>query len=532
MNNRTLLVNGIVHTPDDPGATAVLVEGDTIGWIGHEGAAIAHADGVDHVIDVAGGLITPAFVDAHVHITTTGMHLRGLDLSTARSAADLLKLTTDYCRTQPAGSIVLGHGWDETHWLDPTLPTRTQLDAAAAGLAVYLTRVDVHSALANTPMLALTPGVADLTGFHAEGLLQSDAHHTARSAVLEAIPAAQRRSLINEALQAWARAGVAAVQEMAGPQISNTTDVTELTQANQTKDGPEVSVYWGELGGAAQAKALGAVGAGGDLFADGSLGSHTAYLSTPYSDAGDRRGSPYLVAAEVRDHVLECVSAQIQAGFHAIGDQALTEVLEGFSAAAEVVGLDRIRLGRHRVEHVEMPTHLHIRQMAAMGITASMQPLFEEMWGGPDGMYARRLGVDRTQRMNPYGALAAAGVAMAFGSDSPVAAISPWATVRAAIQHRTAGSSLTARAAFSAHTRGGWRAIGRDDAGVLRPGAPATLAVWDCEALSVQQPDDRVARWSTDPRSGTPVLPVLADDLPLPETVLTMRAGNVIYERA
>ncbi len=529
---RTLLINGIVHTPADPGATAVLIEGDAIGWIGHEGAAIAHADGVDRVIDVAGGLITPAFVDAHVHITTTGMHLRGLDLSGARSAADVLRLTAAHCQEQPPGTIVLGHGWDETTWPDPALPQRQQLDVAAAGLAVYLTRVDVHSALASSEMLALTPGVQDLPGFDATGLLQADAHHAARSAVLERIPTQQRQALIDEALQTWAAAGVAAVQEMAGPEISNSTDVTELIKRSQKATGPEISVYWGELGGAARAKAMGAVGAGGDLFADGSLGSHTAYLSSHYADVLDDRGAPYVVAAEVRDHVLECVAEQIQAGFHAIGDQALTEVLEGFSAAAEVVGLDRIRLGRHRIEHVEMPTGRHIQQIAALGITASMQPLFEQMWGGPDGMYTQRLGPERVQRMNPYGDLAAAGVAMAFGSDSPVAPISPWATVRAAMQHRTPGAALTARAAFSAHTRGGWRAIGRDDSGVLQPGAPATLAVWECQELSVQRPDDRVARWSTDPRSGTPVLPVLADDLPLPETMLTMRSGGIIYERA
>jgi predicted amidohydrolase YtcJ len=528
---RTLFVNGIVHTPADPGATALLAEGDTIGWIGHEGAALAHSDGVDRVIDVQGALITPAFVDAHVHITTTGMHLQGLDLSQTRNANDLLDLTANFCRDQPKDQIILGHGWDETGWQDPILPNRLQLDEAAQGAALYLTRVDVHSALANTTMLDLIPDAAQLPGFTPEGLLHSDAHHAARSVVLDRIPMAQRDALVDTALAAWASAGVAAVHEMAGPETSNTTDVAHLMQRANTRPGPQVTTYWGELGGAKTALELGAVGAGGDLFADGSIGSHTANLSYPYQDRPCDSGVPYIVAAEVRDHVLECVSVGIQAGFHAIGDQALVEVVQGFVAATEVVGLDRIRIGRHRIEHVEMPTQQQITQLAAMGITASVQPIFEEMWGGPNSMYRQRLGSERSVAMNPFRAIAAAGVAMAFGSDSPVSPISPWATVRAAIQHRTPGSSLTARAAFSAHTRGGWRAISRDDSGVLHPGAPATLAVWDCEALAVQQPDERVARWSTDPRSGTPVLPVLADDISLPQANLTMSAGQIIYER-
>ena len=98
---------------------------------------------------------------------------------------------------------------------------------------------------------------------------------------------------------------------------------------------------------------------------------------------------------------------------------------------------------------------------------------------------------------------------LALGSDSPVTPLDPWGTVRAAAFHRTPAHRISARAAFTAHTRGGWRAVGRDDAGVLVPGAPADYAVWRVGDLVVQAPDERVANWSTDPRSGTPGLPDL-----------------------
>jgi predicted amidohydrolase YtcJ len=527
-SRRTLLMNGYVHTPADPGATAVLIEDNSIAWIGHEGAAMARRDGLDQVVDLQGALVAPAFVDSHVHVTATGIGLLGLDLTTVANAQDVLARVGAYARELAAGSIVLGHGWDETTWSDRTLPTRADLDQVAPGVAVHLIRIDLHSAIVSTSLLESVPDVSTLAGYSTTGLLRSGAHHALRASLFDRLPSDQRSDFFSAALETWAANGVAAVTEMAGPDISSQADLSALNSYGQQNLGPQIFSYWGELGGIETAKRLGAVGAGGDLFADGSLGSRTARLSFRYSDA-DTLGVAHVTAAQVRDHVLECVAAQIQAGFHTIGDAAIGEVLTGFEAAAEVVGQDRIRLGRHRLEHLEMPTDHQLADMASLGITASVQPMFEELWGDANGMYEQRLGAERTGKMNPWGRLARAGISMAFGSDSPVTAINPWASVRAAMQHRTAGSAISARAAFAAHTRGGWRALGIDNAGVLQPGSAATLAVWECTDLAVQEPDDRVSRWSTDPRSGTPQLPVLTADVDLPSCLLTLRDGQVLY---
>jgi predicted amidohydrolase YtcJ len=532
---RILLVNGYVHTPLDPGATALLIEGETIGWIGHEGAALAHADGVDQVIDVEGALIAPAFVDAHVHVTPTGIGLSALDLSTAKSERDILAMVATFASDLSPGSVLLGHGWDDSEWSDRELPTRAQLEHTIPGVAAYLTRIDLHSAIASTAALDLAArkagpsGINGLPGYSDTGLLNSQAHHFVRAAVLDSISSDQRAKFFDAALSTWAAQGVAAVHEMSGPDISTAHDLQALLTHSRRQSGPEVYAYWGELGGAERAKELGAVGAGGDLFADGSLGSHTARLSYPYVDSGTR-GVAHVTAAEVRDHVLECVAVGIQAGFHTIGDAAIGEVLEGFDAAAQVVGQDRIRLGRHRMEHIEMPTRAHIPEISRLGITASVQPMFEELWAGEGGMYEQRLGQQRTSSMNPWSLFAGAGIPLAFGSDSPVTGIGPWRAIRAAMNHRTSGSAISARAAFAAHTRGGWRAIGMDDGGVLRPGAAATIAIWDCDEMAVQETDNRVSRWSTDPRAGTPMLPLLSPDIDLPRCLLTIRDGQVIYD--
>ncbi len=134
--------------------------------------------------------------------------------------------------------------------------------------------------------------------------------------------------------------------------------------------------------------------------------------------------------------------------------------------------------------------------------------------------------------MAPLADLAAAGVPLAMGSRGPVAAFDPWGAIRNAVLHPDPSQRVSARAAFRAHTRGGWRAAHLDGtgAGEIRLGAPAHLAMWRAESLVVQAPDGRLAAWSTDPRAGTPLLPELGAELPDPVCVRTLRSGHVIFD--
>jgi predicted amidohydrolase YtcJ len=225
-----------------------------------------------------------------------------------------------------------------------------------------------------------------------------------------------------------------------------------------------------------------------------------------------------------------CTAAGLQAGFHVIGDAALDAVLEGFRRAAERIGIAAVRAAGHRLEHVETPDAEAIARLADLRITASVQPAFDAAWGGAEGMYAARLGPERAVRMNPFGAMAAAGVLLAFGSDSPVTPFAPWEAVRDAAFHTDPEQRISARAAFAAHTRGAARAAGRTEDGVLALGAPATLAVWSAGELVVQAPDDRIQAWSTDPRSGTPGLPDLTPGRRAPLCLRTVVRGRTVHD--
>ncbi|MGW0612314.1 amidohydrolase [Streptomyces sp. NPDC002788] len=519
-----LLRRGEVHSPADPFATAMVVERGQVAWVGSEGAADAFADGVDEVIDLDGALVTPAFTDAHVHTTATGLALTGLDLSAAPSLEAALTLVREFAAARPDDRVLLGHGWDAARWPGGRPPARAELDEATGHRPLYLSRIDVHSAVVSTALLDLVPEAG-----REDGPLTADAHHAARSAAFGAVTPQQRTEAQRAALAHAVSLGIGTVHECAGPEISSEDDFTGLLRLAGEEPGPRVVGYWAEQD-AAKARELGAVGAAGDLFVDGALGSHTACLHQPYADAG-HTGRAYLDAAAVAAHVVACTEAGLQAGFHAIGDAAVDAVVEGVRAACEKLGPAPVRAARHRVEHAEMLTPESIAAFAELGLTASVQPAFDALWGGEDGMYAQRLGAERARGLNPFAALLRAGVPLAFGSDSPVTPLDPWGTVRAAAFHRTPEHRVSVRAAFTAHTRGGWRAVGRDDAGVLVPGAPADYAVWRTGDLVVQAPDDRVARWSTDPRSGTPGLPDLTPGRDLPVCLRTVVGGRTVFVR-
>jgi len=545
---RTLLLRGgDVYSPADPFATAMLVQDGTVAWVGSESAADSYARDADAVVDLADALVTPAFVDAHVHATSTGLALTGLDLTDCTGLAEALRRIQDFVQRQPAGAraggvrsgVLMGHGWDETRWPEGRPPTLAELDLACGDAAVYLSRTDVHSALASSALRAVAGSdLAALAGHHPEQPLTRAAHHAVRRAALAHQTPQQREAAQRAMLRRAAELGIGSVHECAGPDISSPQDLTALLALAAEGDGPEVFGYWGELGAVDTARRLGAVGAGGDLFVDGAVGSRTACLHHPYTDHADQAdrtgdasqvGAEYLTAAQIADHVVACTEAGLQAGFHAIGDAALTAVVRGVAAAADKVGLARVRALRHRVEHAELLGPDTIAAFADLGLTASVQPAFDAAWGGSQGMYAARLGTERAGRMNPFAALLRAGVPLAFGSDAPVTALDPWGTVRAAAFHQTPEHRISVRAAFAAHTRGGWRALGQDDAGVLAPGAPASYAVWSPGDLVVQAPDERVANWSTDPRSGVPGLPDLTPGRETPTCLATVVRGRTVY---
>ena len=162
-----------------------------------------------------------------------------------------------------------------------------------------------------------------------------------------------------------------------------------------------------------------------------------------------------------------------------------------------------------------MPSAAVRATLARLGVVASVQPVFDALWGGPSGMYAARLG-ERWRVTNPFRDLADAGLTLALGSDSPVTPVGPWAAVRAAAPAPPPRPAPDRGARRSrAHTRGGALAGHDDDAGLLAPGLRADLAVWDTPGGTT---DDG--------------LPDLGPGRPLPRLLRTVAAGRTIHTSA
>lgn len=527
----TLLVNGRVHSPTNPDATSMAVRDGLVVWVGADDVGRGQFPGAG-VEDLAGGFVAPGFVDSHIHISATGLTLSGLDLRPAASRDHCLRMVADYAAAHP-DQPVWGHGWDESSWSNDAPPSTADLDAAVGDRPAYLARVDVHSALASTALRRRVPDLPAAAGFSADGPLAGEAHHLVRAVARGLLTTAQLTEARTAALRAAAAAGIVAVHECAGPQIGGLDDWAALRTLDH---GVEVIGYWGEaVTTPAKARALieqtGARGLAGDLFVDGALGSHTAWLHEPYADAPGCIGTCHLDSGAAEAHVRACTEAEVAAGFHVIGDAAVSAVVAAFQRVVADVGVAAVARCGHRLEHLEMVTAEQAAQLGAWGVIASVQPNFDALWGGSEGMYARRLGAARAGQLNPLALLASQGVPLALGSDAPVTGLDPWESVRAAVNHHTPGSAISPRAAFAAATRGGWRAAGVRDGrmGTLVPGAPASYAVWDVAELEVSAPRDGVQRWSTDPRSRVPALPRLGPGDAVPRCRRTVHRGAVIH---
>ena len=476
---RTLLVARGIHTvdPEGPtGARGVLLDGGSIAWVGADPAA---APAHDRAVDLGDAWITPAFVDAHVHATATGLAQTGLDLAGTASAAELLDRLRAFA--QDAGPVVLGTGWDDFRWPEGGPPSAAEITRAAGGRVVMLMRIDAHSCLVDESVLTRLPlerlaGVDRDPDGQATGWLREESSEAAQHYVRSLIPAEQMAAARMAACDAALRLGIGSFHEMGHPGLSGLEDARAWATGAWPVD---VDTWWAELDLAAAVD--NGLRPGGDLFLDGSIGSCTAATTQPYGADGVR-GELFHADEAVAAWFSACTAAGLGGGVHAIGDRAIEQALQAIEAAAAAHGIDAVRACRHRMEHVELPSRGQVTRMARLGVVASMQPAFDAVWGGDEGLYAERFGVEAARMSNPLAWFAQDGVTLAFGSDSTVTPLDPLGALAAAMHHR-GGSSIGAAQALAAHTVGGHYVGRRDTAGRCRAGWRADLAVWSDDPL-------------------------------------------------
>lgn len=510
----------ILHAAGEPQAVAVR-EG-RIAALGSDAEIGAQAGPGTRVLDARGGRLLPGFVDAHVHLLSGGMGLRGIPLQGLTSPAAIQEALREADRRRPGDGWLVGRGWTYDVF-GGTLPDRSLIDEVVPGRPVYLRCYDGHTGLANRLALeraGVTKDTPDPPGGSfgrdpATGELTGVVKETAEEIVLKAVPPptdAEREEGLRAAVrEAW-RAGVTSVGE-AGATFGELRVFQALRErgelglrvavAMQLED-PESEE---ELARAEELRRryrqdpflrITAV----KLFVDGVIEVGTACLLEPYAD-GCGRGTP-LVDGPTLDRVVAKLARRgWQVWVHAIGDGGVRMVLDALEKAGD-------RAGRHRVEHAELVDPADRPRFAQLGVIASQQPRH----GSPDALdsWRRSLGPPRDSQGWVHRSLLRAGARLAFGSDWPVVPLDPLPMLQVAVMRSAGGRAwspeerLTLDEALEACTRGGAYAdFDEDRLGALEVGRLADLVIL-----------------SRDVRSG--------EDLAQARVAVTLVDGRVVYE--
>lgn len=439
--------NANIRTMDKarPSARSIAIVRDRIIAVGSDAEIKAFIGPATKVIDANGKLVIPGFNDAHVHFLEIGQQLSSVDLRSAQTPQEFVERIRAFAAKLPKGRWILGGKWDHENWTPNALPTAAMIDAVTPDNPVFIDRLDGHMALANSLAMKLAnvdKAVKEVDG----GEIVRDAtgnpagvfKDAAMGYINKAIPDSsfeQKLEAAQAATDYAASLGVTSVQDM-----SAGTDIgvyQELMRQGKLK----TRVYGcSPLSDFKRWRNTGLHYAFGDAmlrvgclkgFADGSLGSTTAWFFEPYLDAPKSVGLASDEISTMPEMVRNADKAGLQIMIHAIGDRANATAMDSFKAAAEVNG-DRDR--RFRIEHAQHLRPDEIKRFGTQRVVASMQP-FHII---DDGRWAwKRLDEKRIKGTYAFRSLLDSGAVLAFGSDSPVAPLNPLMGVYAAVTRRT-----------------------------------------------------------------------------------------------
>jgi predicted amidohydrolase YtcJ len=505
-----IIVNAKIWTADKnhPTAQAVAVLGERIVAVGSNSDIEAWRDVKTRVMDAGGKLLLPGFNDAHVHFVSGGLQLNNVQLNDAQTPEEFARRIGEQVRKTGPGQWIQGGDWDETKWTPAELPTKELIDPATPNTPVFVNRYDGHMALANSAALRLA-GVTAKTPDPPGGSIVRDVQGNPTGAFKDAamdyiykvIPPLshdQRQLAVKHALAHAASLGVTSVQDM-NPEYADiaiyseflrrgelTTRIYAAPLITQVDDQAKLGV--GKAFGGSYLR-IGALKA----YADGSLGSATAYFFEPFVDQPANHG---LLSDEMqplslmRERMMKADAASLQLCTHAIGDQAISIILDLYDEVAQShANADR----RFRIEHAQHMAAKDFDRFSKLNVIASVQPYHAI----DDGRWAeKRIGHDRASRTYAFRTFLDHGVRLALGTDWNVAPLNPMLTIYAAVTRATLDGKnpkgwfpeqrLTVAEAVEAYTMGSAYAEFQDkEKGSISPGKLADMVLLSDDIFSI-----------------------------------------------
>ena len=521
------VVNARVWTGDSarPWAEAFAVRGEQIATVGSS-AAVRKVAGTARVIDAAGRMVVPGFIDSHVHFIDGGFGLSSVQLRDAKTPAEFIARIKAFAATVPPGAWITGGNWDHEQW-GGELPRHDWIDSVTPNNPVWINRLDGHMSLANAAALraaGITRASRELAGGtivrdargEPTGVLKDNATDLV-NAVMPNPPAELEDRALDTAMAYVAAQGVTSVVHMGTWRDLAIFERAHKAGRLKTRIYAAVPLAtWEQLRDTVAARGRGdawlRIGALKG-FVDGSLGSHTAAMLQPFTDAPSDTG----LFVNTHEHLYEWTSGADKAGLHvivhAIGDRAIRDQLDIFERVEKENGpRDR----RFRIEHAQHIAPPDIPRFAKLGVIASMQPYHAI----DDGRWAEKvIGPERSKTTYAFRSLRDAGATLAFGSDWFVAPPTPLEGLYAAVTRRTLDDrnptgwipeqKISLEDALRAYTRGAaYATFTEKEKGVIAPGTLADFAIID--------------------RDLTKVAPEAIRDAHI---ALTAVGGRVVYER-
>ena len=521
------VVNARVWTGDSarPWAEAFAVRGERIATVGSS-AAVRKVAGTARVIDAAGRMVVPGFIDSHVHFIDGGFGLSSVQLRDAKTPAEFIARIKAFAATVPPGAWITGGNWDHEQW-GGELPRHDWIDSVTPNNPVWINRLDGHMSLANAAALRaarITRASRELAGGtivrdsrgEPTGVLKDNATDLV-NAVMPNPPAELEDRALDTAMAYVAAQGVTSVVHMGTWRDLAIFERAHKAGRLKTRIYAAVPLAtWEQLRDTVAARGRGdawlRIGALKG-FVDGSLGSHTAAMLQPFTDVPSDTG----LFVNTHEHLYEWTSGADKAGLHvivhAIGDRAIRDQLDIFERVEKENGpRDR----RFRIEHAQHIAPPDIPRFAKLGVIASMQPYHAI----DDGRWAEKvIGPERSKTTYAFRSLRDASATLAFGSDWFVAPPTPLEGLYAAVTRRTLDDrnptgwipeqKISLEDALRAYTRGAaYATFTEKEKGVIAPGTLADFAIID--------------------RDLTKVAPEAIRDAHI---ALTAVGGRVVYER-
>lgn len=505
-----IITNAKIWTVDKslPVAQAVTVIGDRIVAVGSNTDVEVWRGPHTQVIDAGGKLLLPGFNDAHVHFVSGGRQLDSIQLNDATSTQEFARRIGERAKVTPKGEWIEGGNWDETKWNPAEMPTKGLIDALTPDTPVFVSRYDGHMGLANSLALRLA-GITAKTPDPPGGAIVRDAQGNPTGALKDAatdyiekvIPELsheQRVKAVKRALAYAASVGVTSVQHM-DPSYADIAVYAELLQRGElttriyaapliTQVEDQVKIGIRHAFGGPYLR-IGAVKA----YADGSLGSGTAYFYEPFLNQGNNRG---LLSDEMhpislmRDRYMTADAAGLQICTHAIGDEGISTILDLYTDVVKAHGeADR----RFRIEHAQHMAAKDFDRFAQLHVIASVQPYHAI----DDGRFAEsHIGHDRASRTYAFRTFLDHGVRLAFGTDWEVAPLDPLLTVYAAVTRATLDGKnphgwfpdqkLSVAETIEAYTMGSaYAEFQENEKGSITPGKLADIVLLSDDIFSI-----------------------------------------------